>query len=135
MSHVSRGGEELGTVFARFIKERAELERDYAKNMRKLVNKYTDKTTESKKTRETTQARGFRWVWRVEMKLGYVCISNEITAKRFSSCHVMFLNKRLDTFIMLAIPYKGHWFIKTHITQGLVQGLAVNNTLNSTWAC
>ena len=62
MSHVSRGGEELGTVFARFIKERAELERDYAKNMRKLVNKYTDKTTESKKARETTQAKGFRWV-------------------------------------------------------------------------
>ena len=88
MSHVSRGGEELGTVFARFIKERAELERDYAKNMRKLVNKYTDKTTESKKARETTQSKGFRWVCREKMKLGYVCNCNEITAKRFSSCHV-----------------------------------------------
>ena len=61
MSHVSRGGEELGTVFARFIKERAELEREHAKNMRKLVNKYTDKTAESKKSKETTQAKGFRW--------------------------------------------------------------------------
>ena len=75
MSHVSRGGEELGTVFARFIKERAELEREHAKNMRKLVNKYTDKTAESKKSKETTQAKGFRWVWGVEMKLGYVCYS------------------------------------------------------------
>ena len=89
MSHVSRGGEELGTVFARFLKERAELERDYAKNMRKLVTKYTDKTTESKKARETTQAKGFRWVLESrEMKLGYVCVCNEIIAKRFGSCHV-----------------------------------------------
>ena len=60
MSHVTRGGEELGTVFARFLKDRAEIERDYAKNMRKLVNKYSDKTTENKKTKETSQAKGFR---------------------------------------------------------------------------
>ena len=57
---MTRGGEELGTVFARFLKDRAEIERDYAKNMRKLVNKYSDKTTENKKTKETSQAKGFR---------------------------------------------------------------------------
>ena len=63
MSHVSRGGEELGTVYARFIKDRAEVERDYAKNIRKLVNKYSDKTTDNnKKAKESTQAKGFRWV-------------------------------------------------------------------------
>jgi len=82
MSHVSRGGEELGTVFARFIKERAELERDYAKNMRKLVNKYTDKTTESKKTRETTQARGFRLFLQ---EMGFQAGQHEIVAETMSN--------------------------------------------------
>ena len=60
LSHVSKGGEELGTVYARFIKERAEIERDYAKNLRKLVSKYNDKTSDNKKSKETSQAKGFR---------------------------------------------------------------------------
>ena len=62
MSHVSKGGEDLGTVYARFIKDRAEIEREYAKNMRKLVNKYSDKTNENKKNKESTQAKGFRYI-------------------------------------------------------------------------
>ena len=60
LSHVSKGGEELGTVYARFLKERAEIERDYAKNLRKLVGKYSDKTSDNKKSKETSQAKGFR---------------------------------------------------------------------------
>ena len=68
MSHVSKGGEELGTVYARFIKDRAEIEREYAKNMRKLVNKYSDKTNENKKCKESTQAKGFRYAFKMMKK-------------------------------------------------------------------
>ena len=58
---MSKGGDELSSVYARFIKDRAEVERDYAKNIRKLVNKYSEKTSEAnKKVKETSQAKGFR---------------------------------------------------------------------------
>ena len=58
---MSKGGDELSSVYARFIKDRAEVERDYAKNIRKLVNKYSEKASEAnKKVKETTQAKGFR---------------------------------------------------------------------------
>ena len=34
MSHVSKGGEDLTSVYSKFIKDRAEIEREYAKNLR-----------------------------------------------------------------------------------------------------
>ena len=61
MSHVSRGGEDLSSVYSKFIKDRAEIEREYAKNLRKLVGKYNDKTETGRKSKETSQAKGFRW--------------------------------------------------------------------------
>ena len=60
MSHVSRGGEDLSSVYSKFIKDRAEVEREYAKNLRKLVGKYNDKTEGTKRSKETSQAKGFR---------------------------------------------------------------------------
>ena len=39
-------------------------------------------------------------------------IHNEFTAKRNGSCHVMFLNKRPDTFIMLTIPLEATGSLK-----------------------
>ena len=60
MSHVSRGGEDLSSVYSKFIKDRAEVEREYAKNLRKLVSKYNDKTDTGRKSKETSQAKGFR---------------------------------------------------------------------------
>jgi hypothetical protein len=60
LSHVTRGGDELSTVFAKFIKERGEVEKEYAKNVKKLVGKYQQKT-QIKQGKETTQAMGFRW--------------------------------------------------------------------------
>ena len=60
VSHVSRGGEDLSSVYSKFIKDRAEVEREYAKNLRKLVGKYNDKTEGTKRSKETSQAKGFR---------------------------------------------------------------------------
>ena len=60
MSHVSKGGEDLTSVYSKFIKDRAEIEREYAKNLRKLVSKYNDKTDTGRKSKETSQAKGFR---------------------------------------------------------------------------
>ena len=36
--------------------------REYAKNLRKLVSKYNDKTDTGRKSKETSQAKGFRYV-------------------------------------------------------------------------
>ena len=49
LSHVTRGGDELSSVFAKFIKERGEVEKEYAKSIRKLVIKYQHKTEKKKK--------------------------------------------------------------------------------------
>lgn len=119
MSHVTRGGEELGTVFARFLKDRAEIERDYAKNMRKLVNKYSDKTTENKKTKETSQAKGFRWAHcliKMHNKVVIEFLLQEMLC-------VMFLNVFLALLIIFTFPNTDHWFIKLHISLVLVSGL------------
>ena len=59
LSHVNRGGDELASVLAKFVKERGEVEKEYAKNIRKLVTKYTNKM-EIKQAKETSQTKGFR---------------------------------------------------------------------------
>ena len=61
LSHVSRGGDELSTVFGKFIRELGEVEKEYAKNIKKLVSKYQQKTPQNKQGKETTEAMGFRW--------------------------------------------------------------------------
>ena len=55
LSHVTRGGDELSTVFAKFIK----VEKEYTMNVKKLVGKYKQKT-QNKQGKETKQAMGFR---------------------------------------------------------------------------
>ena len=50
----------MSSVYSKFIKDRAEVEREYAKNLRKLVTKYNDKTETGRKNKETSQAKGFR---------------------------------------------------------------------------
>ena len=60
LSHVNSGGGELSAVLAKFVKERGEVEKEYGKNMRKLVTKYTNKT-DIKHGKETSQAKGFRY--------------------------------------------------------------------------
>ena len=61
LNHVNRGGDELSSILAKFVKERGEVEKEYAKNIRKLVTKYTNKT-ETKQGKETSQAKGFRYI-------------------------------------------------------------------------
>ena len=56
LSHVTRGCDDLSSVFAKFIKDKGDMEKEYAKNIRKLVSKYTHKM----EGKETTQAKGFR---------------------------------------------------------------------------
>ena len=62
LSHVNRGGDELSSVLAKFVKEkRGEVEKEYAKNIRRLVTKYTNKK-DIKQGKETSQAKGFRYI-------------------------------------------------------------------------
>ena len=60
LTHVTRGGDELVSVYAKYVKERGDLEREYARNVKKLVSKYTQKT-QTRQGIETTQGKGFRW--------------------------------------------------------------------------
>ena len=59
LSHVTRGGEDMAGVYAKYVKERGEIEREYARSVKKCVSKYTNKAA-SKQSKETTQAKGFR---------------------------------------------------------------------------
>ena len=63
LSHVTRGGDELSSVFAKMVKERGEVEKEYAKNIRKLVTKYINKTGQDKRKEsgvETSHSKAFR---------------------------------------------------------------------------
>ena len=63
LSHVSRGGDELSSVFAKMVKEKGEVEKEYANNIRKLVNKYQQKTGQDKRkgsVEETSYSKAFR---------------------------------------------------------------------------
>jgi hypothetical protein len=60
LNHVNRGGDELSSILAKFVKERGEVEKEYAKNIRKLVTKFANKT-ETKQGKETSQSKGFRY--------------------------------------------------------------------------
>ena len=46
-------------MLAKFVREKGEVEKEYAKNIRKLVAKYTNKI-ENKNGKETSQSKGFR---------------------------------------------------------------------------
>ena len=49
----------MAGVYAKYVKERGEIEREYARSIKKCVSKYTNKAA-SKQSKETTQAKGFR---------------------------------------------------------------------------
>ena len=59
LGEVGSQADQLGQVYARFIRERGEVEREYAKNLRKLVMKFSDgqKTEEE----DSSQIKGFRY--------------------------------------------------------------------------
>ena len=56
--HVLEGVHELEGVYAKYVKEKAELEREYAKGLRKLIAKYQprkkNKTTDNDESSEST---------------------------------------------------------------------------------
>jgi len=63
-SHMTSGCDELVSVLAKYVRERSVVENEYAKNIRKLVTKYTSKVGERNKgtEEETSYARAFRLV-------------------------------------------------------------------------
>jgi len=81
VSHVTRGAEELTSVYAKFIKERGDLEREYAKSIRKLLVKYQQKT-ENKQSKESSQAKGFRLVLQ---EMGFQAGQHEILSEIFTT--------------------------------------------------
>ena len=52
--------EELGAGLPRFLKDRGEVEREYAKALRKLVAKYSGREGK-REGEETSQSQGFRY--------------------------------------------------------------------------
>ena len=63
-SHITSGCDELVSVLAKYVKVRSVVETEYAKNIRKLVTKYTNKVEERNKDteEETSYSRAFRLV-------------------------------------------------------------------------
>ena len=61
VGHVTKGVHDLVDVYAKFVKEKAELEKEYAKGLRKLIAKYDPKKTKtSKENEESTEASCLR---------------------------------------------------------------------------
>ena len=55
LDHVTTRADEMVGVHAKFIKEKAELEKEYAKGLRKLVAKYEPRKRKKKKTEKNQQ--------------------------------------------------------------------------------
>jgi len=60
IAHVNRGTEELGGGYAKYVRERGEVEREYARALRKLVARHSPKDAKKEKVVETSQVSGFR---------------------------------------------------------------------------
>ena len=54
LSHVNKGADEMTNFLAKLVKEKGDIEREYAKDMRKLVKKFELKL-EAKQGPETSQ--------------------------------------------------------------------------------
>ena len=74
---MTRGGD---SVFAKRVKKRGELEKEYAKNIRKLVTKYDHKTGQDKKQEETSYNKSFRMILR---EMGFQAGQLELLAESF----------------------------------------------------
>jgi len=77
LTHVNKGTEELSTFYSKFIKERGEVEKEYAKNLRKIIAKYCAKD-KKELSEDTSQIKGFRLVLQ---ELGYQAGQHEILAE------------------------------------------------------
>ena len=60
VGEVTGQADQMGQVYAKFIKERGEVEREYARSLRKLVGKYSDKDEKKNSEDDSSQTRGFR---------------------------------------------------------------------------
>ena len=60
VGEVTGQADQMGQVYAKFIKERGEVEREYAKSLRRLVGKYSDKDEKKNSEDDSSQTRGFR---------------------------------------------------------------------------
>ena len=60
VGEVTDQADQMGQVYAKFIKERGEVEREYARSLRKLVGKYSDKDEKKNSEDDSSQTRGFR---------------------------------------------------------------------------
>ena len=61
VGHVSEGVNSLVDVYAKYVKEKAELEKEYAKGLRKLIARYQPKKKEKKtESDESSELSCFR---------------------------------------------------------------------------
>ena len=61
VGHVAKGVNGLVNVYAKFIKEKADLENEYARGLRKLIAKYEPKKIKkSIENEESTETSSFR---------------------------------------------------------------------------
>ena len=54
-----RGTEELGAQYCKYVRERGEVEREYARALRKLVVRHQPKEVKKEKMQETSQVHPF----------------------------------------------------------------------------
>jgi len=72
---------QMGQVYTKFIKERGEVEREYARSLRKLVGKYSDKDEKKNlEEEESSQTRGFRLIL---LEVGYQAGQHELLSDMF----------------------------------------------------
>jgi len=62
VSHNRKETQELEGVYGKFLKERGDIEKEYAKSLRKLVNNYSPKENKKEHEEETSLTKAFRLV-------------------------------------------------------------------------
>ena len=61
LNEVTKNENEITSTLMKFVKERGEMEKEYAKSIRKLVNKFTNRIDKKcQDAKETSYGRAFR---------------------------------------------------------------------------
>eukprot|EP00092_Neocalanus_flemingeri_P031176 GFUD01033867.1.p1 GENE.GFUD01033867.1~~GFUD01033867.1.p1 ORF type:complete len:570 (+),score=214.86 GFUD01033867.1:46-1755(+) len=84
VEYVTKGTNELVDVYAKFIKEKAELEKEYAKTLRKLVVKYEPKKIKIKKNNEDEESTEYSSFRTFLAETGYQAGQHELLAEHLS---------------------------------------------------
>lgn len=89
--------------YARFIRERSEVEKEYAKNLRALLGRFWPKENKKDKTEESTQLKGFRLILK---EIGFQANQHEALAETLAKTVFLAVNNKTKELSDQTAKYK-----------------------------